>query len=265
MASQETIDELLNYYVGLLIIQYANQPKAMATIRLLAKALLANGVYLDVLNGYNIIGDDIAVGAQLDVIGKYVGINRNFPELILQNYMGAVTYSEHSSLPSSPPVFGLETYATFAGDYDYNGTLTYGDIITTNEQLTDAAFYTLIQLAIICNNMNYSMGAVDALLFEFFGTSIRAEYPSAMHWVYFVTTSLTPLIQAILYKGLLPVPIGVGAVVVTDVAAETFSATTYKQYAAGFTNPFGYGFSTYSNYASLSGNVLVYNQIVPVT
>lgn len=264
MASQQTVNELLNYYVGLLIIQYANQPKAMATINLLAAALMANGVYLDVLNGYNITGDNTAIGTQLDIIGKYVGVNRNFPELILENYSAMITADDVASPPSSPPAFGFSTAATIS-DYEYNGTLICEDIIATNEQLTDASFLTLIHLAIIQNNMNYSMGSVDALLFEFFGLDLRAEYPSAMHWVFFISGSLTSLLQAIIYKNLLPVPIGVGALVVTEISGLVFSLITCENIADDFVSPFGYGFSTCADYDSLNGQTLLCSQISTLT
>lgn len=285
MASPQTIQELIDYYVNLLIIQYHNQPKAQATIALFAEVLLANGIALDVLNGYNLIPSQfppgtwdqplsiwdapdemwdeglsgVAIGAQLDIIGKYVGLNRYFPELIITDYFALVPYSQYNALPSSPPEFGCSTYANF-NNYSYNGTLQYNDLVTTNEALTDANFYTLIQLAIIQNNMNYSFGAIDRLLFQFFGTNIRAEYPSAMHMVFFISSALTPLMQAILYKKLLPVPIAVGALVVSNINNLVFGFTDY----AGNISPFASGCSTYANYDTLSGQVLTYNQITPV-
>lgn len=77
------VSDIVSYYVGLLIIQYAEKPKAQGTIATFAEPLIlpqddpnAETVPLAVQNGYNVIGDDIAVGAQLDVLGKYVGVTR---------------------------------------------------------------------------------------------------------------------------------------------------------------------------------------------
>ncbi len=68
-----TNEELVDYYVNLLILQYKNKAKAPEHIR----ALLTNVVFLelitDVENGFNI---DTAVGVQLDVLGKYLGLSR---------------------------------------------------------------------------------------------------------------------------------------------------------------------------------------------
>ena len=63
------IQNIINSYISLLIIQYANQPKARALIELFVGSLLADGIMFDVEQGYNL---DTAVGVQLDIIGKYV-------------------------------------------------------------------------------------------------------------------------------------------------------------------------------------------------
>lgn len=263
MASSATVQQLIDYYTNLLIIQYNNQPNAHATIALFTQALLANGVYLDVLNGYNIQGDNIAVGTQLDVIGKYLGVNRFFTEFNLDNYTGLVTYSEHSSLPSSPPVFGLSVYANFSG-FSYNGTLTYADIIAPDYiTLTDDAFLIIIQFAIICNNINFSSGAIDAALYKFFGMAIRAEYPAAMEMVFFVSSPISEVLQAVINKKLLPIPMAVGGLIVSNISGEMFGLTDYLDVSRipPVYSAFAYGMCTYSTFAATAGQILQYNQI----
>ena len=63
-----------NYYADLLIIQYRHKPKARATVKLGADLYLADGLVFE-LN--NVLDIDTAVGAQLDLIGKILGISRN--------------------------------------------------------------------------------------------------------------------------------------------------------------------------------------------
>jgi len=65
--------QLIAYYVNLLIIQYKGKPKAEATIAALADLALDDMIALDVRDAYE-LGQ--AVGAQLDVIGKYAGVSR---------------------------------------------------------------------------------------------------------------------------------------------------------------------------------------------
>ena len=65
-----------NYYADLLIIQYRHKPHARATVKLGADLYLADGLVFE-LN--NVLDIDTAVGAQLDLIGKILGISRNIP------------------------------------------------------------------------------------------------------------------------------------------------------------------------------------------
>lgn len=247
------VDDIINYYANLLIIQYHDQPKAQATIELFAKELLASNILIDIQDAYDI---DTAVGVQLDVIGKYAGVNRYYSELDLEDFFSLITYDETSSLPSSPPRFGFSDYTTYE-NYSYNGTLVYADLIAKSNALTDDTYRTLIKLKIILNNSNFSHQQIDTDLFNVFGNELRAESLGNMTMAFFITGVLTPLIQAIIFKKLLPRPMGVGAAVIGSITGEMFAFTDY----AGAASPFGYGFSDYSNYATLPGQVLTYSQI----
>lgn len=74
-----TYDEQLQYAANLLIIQYRGKPRAQATIQSLAREAMRDNLPLTLRDAFNIdptLGP-IAVGAQLDIIGKYAGISRN--------------------------------------------------------------------------------------------------------------------------------------------------------------------------------------------
>jgi hypothetical protein len=248
------IADLVEYYRDLLIIQYNNQPKAKATIELFSRALLANGIFLDIEQAYDI---DTAVGVQLDVIGKYVGVDRYWQKVDLVNYFSLETYAEAS--PSSPPRWGFCTYDTFE-DFAYNGTLVYGDIVASSNALSDDDFRVLIKLKIIQNNSNYSRGSIDEEMWNFFGATVRPESNGRMAMAYFITALQTPLIQAILFKELLPRPMGVQLAAVNNITGLMFAFIDYN----GYESPFAYGFSTYSDFDSLPGQVLSYDQITEV-
>ena len=68
-----------DYYADLLILQYRTQPKARATISALTEEVISNGLLLDVINGFNLL---TAVGKQLDILGKYIGLSRNVKDKI---------------------------------------------------------------------------------------------------------------------------------------------------------------------------------------
>lgn len=252
----ETLQQIIQYYANLLIIQYNGLPKAQATIALYAQTLLASNIVLQVQNAYDI---DTAVGDQLDVIGKYVGVNRFYSEIVLTNYFSLVPQSAHAALPTSPPQWGFGTQATFE-NYDYNGTLIYDDIVTSTNSLSDSNFRILIKLAILRNNMNFSHEAIDAAMWGLFGDMIRPESTGNMAMQYFIAGAETTLVQAMISKGVLPKPMGVRLSAVINIIHNMFAFTGYD----GYESPDGYGFSDYADYATLAGQVLTYSQIVEV-
>lgn len=71
-----TTDEIIAYYVSLSILQYVGKPKAAATIAAITGPVVMDQLPMQVMNAYNLIGDNPAVGAQLDVLGKYAGVVR---------------------------------------------------------------------------------------------------------------------------------------------------------------------------------------------
>ena len=74
------MSEYTDYYEDLLILQYKTQPKARGTVGALVSNGPANNDIVNlVINGYDI---DTGVGKQLDVLGKYIGLNRNVKEKI---------------------------------------------------------------------------------------------------------------------------------------------------------------------------------------
>ena len=249
MASAATVEEIINYYVALLIIQYANKPKAQAHIALIISTLLADAVMLDVLNGYDL---NTAVGAQLDVLGKYAGVNRYYLQVDLSNYFAFTNYADPSR--DTEAKFGFSTYATYGG-YEYNGTLQYSDLIETQNTLSDSDFRTLIKLAIIQNTSNHSHGAIDTAIAGLFGSSVRAESLGNMVMWYFVVGGFSNLIQAIITKGLFPKPMGVRLGIAGTSLQGTFGFMDYT----GTPETFASGFSTYANYGSVSGQFMNYD------
>lgn len=69
MTNQQVID----YYVDLLILQYRGLTKARATVDQLVKMAVADQIYTEVQDAFNL---DAAEGLQLDVLGTIVGASR---------------------------------------------------------------------------------------------------------------------------------------------------------------------------------------------
>lgn len=203
MATQSDLDSIINYYVNLLIIQYHNKTNAQATITALMEQVVANGVYFDVIDGYNV---DTAVGVQLDIIGKYVGVDRYFTGQDFTDFFAFIEYD-------TDPAYGLDGRIGFC-DYSDIGVktgkwLTYDDIVSNTYSLPDDEFRKLIKLKILSNNSNYSDKEIDDGLFAIFGYAVSAVDNYDMSMTYIVDTSVKALVDVAYTKGLLPKPMGV--------------------------------------------------------
>ena len=69
----QLLEYLKNYYSNLLIVQYNGKKRAKATIELFIALLYADMAIMQVRDAFNL---ETAQGAQLDIIGKWVGLDR---------------------------------------------------------------------------------------------------------------------------------------------------------------------------------------------
>jgi len=77
---------LLEIFTNLIILQYSDKPKAKATIQSLLENSLDSA---DLINTFNDSFDlDLAIGKQLDIIGKIVGQSRTIPFLLPKIFFG---------------------------------------------------------------------------------------------------------------------------------------------------------------------------------
>lgn len=201
MASSALITSLIEYYVNLLIIQYHNKPKAQATIAALISELIASGIFFDIRDGYDV---ETAVGVQLDVVGKYEGIDRFYnSDDITGIHFG---YSDQfSTEPEGTTGYADSSdFLTKEGDF-----LSCFDIIGNGFELSDNDFRTLIKLKILLNYSNFSDGKIDDDLFRIFGTSLYMVDNLDMSLEYFTSSDISLIVRVALSKNLLPAPMGV--------------------------------------------------------
>ena len=69
-----TTEEIAQYYADLLILQYKEKAKAYATVEKTVQPMIMDQLPVAVQNAYSI---ETAIGVQLDVLGKYVGVSRS--------------------------------------------------------------------------------------------------------------------------------------------------------------------------------------------
>lgn len=117
MAYDTEIANIENYYADLLIIQYRNKPNARATIKLGVDLYLADGLIFDF---NNVLDIDTAEGAQLDLIGKILGVSRNID--------GFTFNVDFFSFEKNPLYIATVADLTALGNYDTSN-VTEGDCI----------------------------------------------------------------------------------------------------------------------------------------
>lgn len=75
---------LKEIYLNLIILQYSDKPKAKATIEALIKDGLASADLIEVFN--DAFDLDLAIGAQLDILGRIIGLSRTVPFVVPKIY-----------------------------------------------------------------------------------------------------------------------------------------------------------------------------------
>lgn len=204
------IEDIINYYVNLLIIQYNQLPNARATIAIFIQQLLANGVLFDIRDGYNL---ETAVGVQLDVLAKYIGVDRFFTAQSLDGYFGLLGYTDTDETYTS--LIGFSKYSDF--EEKPGNWLIYNDIASTTYSLPDAEFRILLKLKILQNNCNHSDKEINDGIFEIFGISLLMQDNFDMTMTYIVDPSISTIINIANEKGILPKPMGVGLTIESGV------------------------------------------------
>lgn len=223
MADQTVVEDIIQSYVELLIIQYASKPKARATIDLLIRTLMQNGIYFDVDTAFDL---ETAVGAQLDIIGKYVGVDRTYTQQVIPSSPHfAFTTAEDIANNTENSDIGFNdatSYLTDAGIWEDISNITYTHV------LTDTDYRFILKMRIIQNSSNHSHKSIDESMKMFFGDGVvMTSLNGSMTMFYFVDSANYSRAVIALRKGVLPRPMGVG------LGAIQLSAPFYGFKAAG--------------------------------
>ena len=195
------LDELIEYYVNLLIIQYHNKPKARATIRaFIAELMSVYNLLKQLEQAFDI---DRAVGNQLDIVGKYFGVVRNFVGL-------KFGYQYFSFQYEGGDDEGL-SFRIIDGDNSEGKFRTLYGEKTYQYDLDDEQFRTLIKLrAIALHNETLSYAYINNLSAALFKKREVYVVPTTEMSIdyYFRDENLLQIFET--YDKLLPSPAGVG-------------------------------------------------------
>ena len=191
-------EETIAYYLNLLITQYRILPKAQATMNILNNRALCEGLPQTLERCFDL---DVAIGAQLDILGNIVGVPRFVYGLdLLHTFFSFVRYNDTTPRP------GFGRY----NSNPYPSSIWLRYIATGDTQMTDFEMLACIQLKIIQNNMYTSLKDVSNALWTVFGNNIEVIDYRNMSIAYFATGQYYPILEIALYLEILPRPMAVG-------------------------------------------------------
>ncbi len=197
------IDNLISAYVRLLVFQY-QLPKARAQMAIMVKQFLADGLALAVRDAYD---PATAVGPQLDVIGKYVGLPREIGAATPLPFFGFVRYSGVDDNDN-----GFRSYND--GNNSTGVFYRYGYSGTRNTALSDLSYSFMIALQIILNSSDWTLYSIQRYLAALLPGIVTIVDNKDMTLTYTITG--TPPVDPAVLSAYLPKPMGVGINVITN-------------------------------------------------
>ena len=198
------LEQLKQYYANLLIVQYNGKPKATATIKLMAELLFVNMVLLQIRDAFDW---QTATGSQLDIIGKWEGVDR-FYNGQLFDFRPWFALIPYNSAPDNLQG-GFSRYSNF--DSGNGGFLNYDNIRPTQNQLVDDAFRIMIGLKIIKNHISATCRNIDEAIWDYFNGRVYTVWaPDEL--TYYYHSELSEVMQVAQDKDVLPCPTGVNII-----------------------------------------------------
>ena len=196
--------QLIEYYQDLLIVQYHDKPKAKAMIKAEMEETLANLLDIQVRDAFDV---DTAVGVQLDIIGKWVGVDRIFKGQMFDNksWFSLTRYNE----PTTSLQGGFSRFDNF--DTLEGGFLTYDFIVSTRNKINDTDFRMLIKLKIIRNNIKHSPKDIDEAMYKLFADTLYTAWGECMEMTFCYTKKNYGIVKLGQEKNCFPIPTGVKA------------------------------------------------------
>lgn len=204
----KTLEDIKSWARDLIILQYYGSSKNRALIDLIVEIIFANNLILQIRD--LCLNIDESIGAQLDVIGKWVGIDRYYDSIDLweQPYTSLVNYSNVINDDYLEWQGGFSTFSNF--NNNDGGFLTYKawrDTRTKVNQIGDTYFRELIKLKIIKNSIAFTNKNIDDAIWNWSNNRIYTTWDT-MEITYHYPKELSNLMKLAIYKNILLAPTG---------------------------------------------------------
>lgn len=206
------LQNIKDWIKGLIIIQYRQSKRNRALIDLMCELIFASLLILKIRD--YCLSVDKSVGAQLDVVGKWVGLDRyyNGIDLWMHPYHSHPYYTTIQDQTFDEYQGGFSTYNDFADNN--GGYLMYRDwqdIRTKVNAMGDEFYRTLIKLRIIRNSIDSTCKNIDDAIWKWSDGKVYTTW-STMELTYHYDKSYRKIMQLASYKETLPSPTGVNIV-----------------------------------------------------
>lgn len=204
---------LVEYYQNLLLVQYQEGPKALATIEALVNCAICDSVLREMESAFDL---ETAIGAQLDILGDYLGFGRRVEAVPDADFFNMTDYDDPSEA-----VVGMTDY----GDAGANATSSfyrYSMASQTVAELSDEDYRLILNWKLKFNSLCGSLHAIAEAVYEVFGDGLICFDHANMSLTYAVKQVSEKYAKILSQQDLLPKPMGVkfgGLFAVEDVSA----------------------------------------------
>jgi len=231
------IQTATTYYQDLLAYQHINQPKARATIGLLAQAALVDLLPMQLVGAFDI---NTAVGPQLDILGEYIGFNRLINQPITRTWF---SFDDYVSPLATP--YGFTSYTDLNQNIS-SSIESYAAASYLPMTLNDDEYRLLLKLKILVNSSLATFAEIKDDIYAEFGSAIVISDGCDMTIEYLAQPSVSRLVKIAGDQAILPKPMGVRLVGIfqLNVPANLWGLTSYltvsgstigfSSYAGGF-------------------------------
>lgn len=204
----QALTEVKDYFKNLIILQYKASKQNRALIDSFVDLVFANNVVLQIRD--LCLNVEKSEGAQLDVVGAWVGLDRYYNGVDLWDhpYTALVNYSNISSSTYDTYQGGFSAYSNFA-DND-GGFLTYAawqETRTAVNRMGDDYFRQLIKLKIIKNSIAATNKNIDDAIWQWSDGNVYTTW-DVMEVTYHYTSEWKKLVDLAVYKNALLAPTG---------------------------------------------------------
>lgn len=204
----QALNDIKSWAKDLIILQYHRSPKNQALIELLIELLFAKYLILQIRD--LCLNVDESIGAQLDVVGRWVGLDRYYNSIDIwsHSYTSLVNYSNIADEQFLQWQGGFYNYSNF--NENQGGFLTYKtwrDVRTTVNQIGDEYFRQLIKLKIIKNSIVFTNKNIDDAIWQWSNGEIYTTWGD-MEVTYHYPAKATNLMILASYKDVLLAPTG---------------------------------------------------------